>query len=145
MRHRATDPPGGSLLGALTGAEAADFSKFCSYFPPSDQDNCNSTYSGLPAASLKTAMPTYKNVVVTYTAIDGDEALVNVIGTICDPNQTPSCLFNKLAWERDVVTVTAGLAFAMLAVTYLAHMFPLAKPSTSDAPKPPSAAPERVA
>ena len=77
--------PGGSLLGALTGAEAADFSKFCSYFPPSDQHNCNSTYSGLPAASLKTAMPTYKNVAVTYTAIDGDEALVNVTGTICDP------------------------------------------------------------
>jgi hypothetical protein len=87
--------PGGSLLGALTGAEAADFSKFCSYFPPSEQDNCNSTYSGVPAASLKTAMPTYKNVVVTYTAIDGNEALVNVTGTICDPNQTPSCISNS--------------------------------------------------
>ena len=35
-------------------------------------------------------MPTYKNVVVTYTAIDGNEALVGVTGTICDPNQTPS-------------------------------------------------------
>jgi hypothetical protein len=87
--------PGGSLLGALAGAEAADFSKFCSYFPPSDQANCNSTYSGVPAASLKTAMPTDKNVVVTYTAIDGDEALVNVTGTICDPNQTPSCISNS--------------------------------------------------
>jgi hypothetical protein len=87
--------PGGSLLGALTGAEAVDFAKFCSYFPPSEQDNCNSTYSGVPAASLKTAMPTHKNVVVTYTAIDGDEALVNVTGTICDPNQTPSCISNS--------------------------------------------------
>jgi hypothetical protein len=54
-------------------------------------------------------------------------------------------LFNKSAWERDVVTVTAGLTSAMLAVTYLAHLLPLAKPSTSDAQKLPSAAPERVA
>jgi hypothetical protein len=53
-------------------------------------------------------------------------------------------LFNKSAWERDVVTVTAGLTFAMLAVTYLAHMLPLAKPSTSDVQKLPSAAHERV-
>jgi hypothetical protein len=84
--------PGGSLLGALTSAEAGNFTKFCSYFPPSQQDDCNSTLSGVPAASLKTAMPTYKNVVVTYTAIDGNEALVGDTGTICDPNQTPSCI-----------------------------------------------------
>jgi hypothetical protein len=86
--------PGGSLLGALTSAEAGDFAKFCSYLPPSQQNDCNSAYSGLPAASLKTAMPTYKNVVVTYTAVDGNEALVGVTGTICDPNQTPSCISN---------------------------------------------------
>jgi len=87
--------PGGSLLGALTSAEADDFAKFCSYLPPSQQGDCNSTFSGVPAASLKTAMPTYKNVVVTYTAIDGDKALVNVTGTICDPNQAPSCISNS--------------------------------------------------
>ena len=87
--------PGGSLLGALTSAEAGNFTKFCSYFPPSQQDDCNSTLSGVPAASLKTAMPTYKNVVVTYTAIDGNEALVGDTGTICDPNQTPSCITNS--------------------------------------------------
>lgn len=87
--------PGGSLLGALTSAEAGDFTKFCSYLPPSQQNDCNSTLSGVPAASLKTAMPTYKNVVVTYTAIDGNEALVGVTGTICDPNQTPSCISNS--------------------------------------------------
>ena len=87
--------PGGSLLGALTSAEAGDFAKFCSYLPPSQQGGCNSTLSGVPAASLKTEMPTYKNVVVTYTAIDGNEALVGVTGTICDPNQTPSCISNS--------------------------------------------------
>jgi hypothetical protein len=87
--------PGGSLLGALTAAEDADYAKFCSYFSPAEQDNCNSMYSGVPAASLKTEMPTSKNVAVTYTAIDGDEALVNVTGTICDPNQTPSCISNS--------------------------------------------------
>ena len=40
-------------------------------------------------------MPTYKNVVVTYTAIDGNEALVNITGTVCDPSQTPSCTSNS--------------------------------------------------
>jgi hypothetical protein len=87
--------PGGSLLGTLASAKADDVAKFCSYFPPSDQDYCNSTYSGMSAASLKTTMPTNKNVVVTYTAIDGDKALVDVIGTICDPSQTPSCTSNS--------------------------------------------------
>ena len=87
--------PGGSLLGALASAKAGDFAKFCSYIPPSQQAGCNSTLSGVPAASLKTAMPTYKNLVVTYTAIDGNEALVGVTGTICDPNQTPSCISNS--------------------------------------------------
>ena len=87
--------PGGSLLGALASAKAGDFAKFCSYIPPSQQAGCNSTLSGVPAASLKTEMPTYKNVVVTYTAIDGNEALVGVTGTICDPNQTPSCISNS--------------------------------------------------
>ena len=87
--------PGGSLLGTLASANAADIAKFCSYFPPSEQDYCNSTYSAIPAASLKSQMLTSKNVVVTYTAIDGDEALVNITGTVCDPSQTPSCTSNS--------------------------------------------------
>jgi len=87
--------PGGSLLGALASANAGDFAKFCSYIPPSQQASCDSALSGVPAASLKTEMPTYKNVVVTYTATDGNEALVGVTGTICDPNQTPSCISNS--------------------------------------------------
>lgn len=86
--------PGGSLLGALAGANADDFAKFCSYFSPSNQGSCISAYSGMSAASLKAAMITSKNVVVTYTAIDGDEALVGITGTVCDPNQTPSCVSN---------------------------------------------------
>jgi hypothetical protein len=121
--------PGGSLLGTLTSAQAGDFTKFCSYFPPSKQDDCNSTYSGIPAASLKTAMPTYKNVVVTYTAIDGDEALVDVTGTICDPSQTPSCTSNSdpaalldsgkpftTLWSESVANSSGYTPFAMTKV-----------------------------
>jgi hypothetical protein len=53
-------------------------------------------------------------------------------------------LFNKSAWERDAVTVTAGLTFGMLVVTHLAHLLPLAKPAGADAQKHPGAAPEKV-
>ena len=61
------------------------FGEILFLLPPSQQDDCNSALSGVPAASLKAAMPTYKNVVVTYTAIDGDKALVNVTGPYALP------------------------------------------------------------
>ena len=87
--------PGASLLSTLASADAGDVAKFCSYFPPSDQASCNLAYAGMSAAALKTAMPTDKKVVVTYTAIDGDEALVDVTGTVCNTGEAPGCTSNS--------------------------------------------------
>jgi len=52
--------------------------------------------------------------------------------------------FNKSAWERDLVTITAGFTFGMLVVTHLAHLLPLAKPDGADAEKASSAVQEKV-
>lgn len=51
-------------------------------------------------------------------------------------------LYNRSAWEREVVTVTASLSFALLLVTYLAHLVPRAKPKGPASSTPPIAAEE---
>ena len=40
-------------------------------------------------------MPTFKNLTVSYTATDGARALVGLTGTICSPDQKPSCVTNN--------------------------------------------------
>jgi cytochrome bd-type quinol oxidase subunit 2 len=52
-------------------------------------------------------------------------------------------LYNRSVWEREVVTVTASLSFALLLVTYLAHLVPRAKPK-GPAPLTPPAGAEKV-
>jgi len=49
-------------------------------------------------------------------------------------------IYNRSAWEREVVTATASLTFALLLVTYLTHLLPLAKPKDPAPTAPPSAA-----
>ena len=53
-------------------------------------------------------------------------------------------LYNRSTWERQVVTLTTSLSFALLLVTYLAHLIPRAKPKDPASPPPPAAA-EQVA
>lgn len=52
-------------------------------------------------------------------------------------------IYNRLAWEREVVTASASLSFALLLVTHLAHLLPPAKPK-GPAPTAPPAAAEKV-
>jgi hypothetical protein len=87
--------PGGVVLGLVGAEESGDYAKACSYEEPSVQSECSSSVSQLTAAQLKSAMPVPKNIAVTYTAIDGDEALVGITGTICSPDETPSCYTNS--------------------------------------------------
>jgi hypothetical protein len=86
--------PGGTLMGVVAADQAGNYKGICAYYPPAQQAGCDSTMGSTAAATLKSALPTYKNIVVTYTAIKGTEALVGVTGSVCTPNQTPSCFSN---------------------------------------------------
>jgi len=49
----------------------------------------------VPAAEVKAyANSAYKNLAMTYTAIDGDKALVGSTGSVCESNVTPKCVTN---------------------------------------------------
>ena len=45
-------------------------------------------------AEIKAYLPAFKNLATTYTAIDGDKALVGSTGSVCDPSATPKCTTN---------------------------------------------------
>jgi hypothetical protein len=83
--------PGAVLIKVEKYLRAGKYSKFCSVLQPSKQASCKTTFSSAPASAFASAMPTFKNFVVSYTAIDGNKALVGTTGTVCTPSQTPKC------------------------------------------------------
>jgi hypothetical protein len=87
--------PGGTLLAVVAADQSGDYKGICAYYPPAEQSACDSTMGSIPVASLSGSLPVYKNIAVTYTAIKGAEALVGVTGSVCTPNQTPSCFTNS--------------------------------------------------
>ena len=96
-------PPGGSAAGSpgailasvIADVEARSYAKICDYLQPSQQSKCRSVFGSAQAPAIATAMPTFKNLTVSYTATDGARALVGMTGTICSPDQKPSCVTNK--------------------------------------------------
>lgn len=90
----ASGSPGAVLEGVVADVQSGAYSKLCSLYQPSLQSQCNSSFASAPASALATAMPTFKNFAVTYTAIDGDKALVGQTGTFCNPGSPASCFTN---------------------------------------------------
>jgi len=91
----AAGSPGAVLAGAIAAIEAGRYAKICAYLQPSQQSKCSSALGSAQASALATAMPTFKNLTVSYTATDGARALVGMTGTICNQGQQPSCVTNK--------------------------------------------------
>jgi len=102
--------PGGVVAKVASDMRAGRYAKFCTALQPSDQATCKSTFSSASASTLASAMPTFKNYVVGYTAIDGDMALVGATGTVCTPNQTPECNTNT----DPAAILDSGKSFAAL-------------------------------
>ena len=71
------------------------FADMCSTVPPSLQATCKSQLSSVAAAAaaVKSELPTFKNLATTYTATDGDKALVGTTGSVCTPNPA-QCITN---------------------------------------------------
>ena len=91
----ASGSPGAVLASAIAAIEAGSYAKICHYLQPSQQSKCKSEFGSAQASAIATAMPTFKNLTVSYTATDGTKALVGLTGTICSPEQKPSCVTNN--------------------------------------------------
>ena len=87
--------PGAVLASAIAAIEAGSYAKICAYLQPSEQSKCSAALGSAQASAIATAMPTFKNLAVSYTATDGARALVGMTGTICSPDQKPSCVTNS--------------------------------------------------
>lgn len=86
--------PAGVFLSLLKDVRAGNVSRMCAFYEPSIQSECKSQIGSMPAAELKSFMPTYKDLVPSYTAFDGDKALLGFTGTACSPGSTSSCTTN---------------------------------------------------
>jgi hypothetical protein len=86
--------PAGVFLTEVKDVESGHFADMCSSFEPSQQATCKSQFGSMPTAEIKADLPTYKNFATTYTAIDGDQALVGSTGSVCYPNTTSKCVTN---------------------------------------------------
>ena len=95
IAHAGDGSPGGALETVLGYLQSHAYSKVCTVLQPAQQAQCKSTLGGEPASVVATAMPTFKHLSVSYTAIAGDKALVGLVGSICTPKQTPSCVTNS--------------------------------------------------
>jgi hypothetical protein len=87
--------PPGVMAGVVKSLTTGPIADFCKYEQPSEQSACHSTFGQVTKAEVAGQVPTFKNFAVGYTAIDGTKALIDITGTICVPNQKPSCYTNK--------------------------------------------------
>ncbi len=104
------DSPQAVMVGAYESIAVGPVTDFCKYDLPSQQASCKSDLDSVPKAEVAKAMPTFKNFALGYTAIDGTEALVGTTGTVCTPNQKPSCYTNT----NPAAILDSGKSFATL-------------------------------
>jgi hypothetical protein len=86
--------PAGVFLTEVKDVGSGHFADMCSVLEPSQQATCKSQLGSVPAAEVKAYLPTYKNLATTYTAIDGDKALLGSTGSVCGSNATSKCVTN---------------------------------------------------
>jgi len=85
------DSPGGAALGLLEAEASRTLGRTCAYFPPSDQASCQALISLVPAGR---SLETVRNIALGYVAVDGNEALVGITGTICGDDAALACASN---------------------------------------------------
>jgi hypothetical protein len=119
------DSPDAVVIGVITAVSTSHYTDFCKYEQPSQQSQCNSSMSQMTPADAAKQLPTFKNIKVGYSAIDGRKALIGTTGTICVPNQTPSCYTNN----NPAAIFDSGKSFSTLwsqAVSAAANVYSLA-------------------
>jgi hypothetical protein len=102
--------PGGVMLSTVADVRSGDYGRICALMEPSAQGECDSSVTAASTSALAGRVPTFSNFAVSYTAIDGDQALVGTTGTVCVPNQTPACYTNT----DPAALLDSGKSFAAL-------------------------------
>jgi hypothetical protein len=102
--------PTGVMAGVVKAITTGPIIDFCKYEQPSEQSSCKSTFGQVTKAEVASQLPTFKNFALGYTAIDGTKALIGITGTLCVPNQKPSCYTNK----DPAAVLDSGKPFATL-------------------------------
>lgn len=104
--------PQGVLIGVTTAFSTGHYTNLCKYEEPSARSGCISAW-GSPNLRSDVDLadyPTFKNLKVGYTVIDGDRALVGFTGTACILKQYPSCFTNK----NPAAVLDSGKSFSVL-------------------------------
>lgn len=87
--------PGAVMMGIVTSLESRHPTDFCKYQEPAAQSQCDAGMSHVTSAGAASILPTFKNIKVGYTAIDGTRGLVGITGTLCVPSGKPKCFTNN--------------------------------------------------
>jgi hypothetical protein len=98
------------MEGVIKSITTGPITDFCKYEQPSQQSACKSTFGQVTKAEVASQLPNFKSISLGYTAIDGSKALIGLTGTICVPNQKPSCFTNK----DPAALLDSGKTFATL-------------------------------
>jgi hypothetical protein len=102
--------PQGVVIGVAAAFTSGHFVDLCKYQQP--RAGCTSFW-GSPNLRSQVDLadyPTFKNLKIGYTAIDGDKALVGFTGTICVLKEYPSCFTNK----NPAAVLDTGKSFSAL-------------------------------
>lgn len=103
------DSPDAVMVGVYKSVTAGPISDLCKYEQPAEQSSCKSEVSQATEAELASALPTFKNFAVGYTAIDGTQALIGTTGTVCVPDPK-GCYTNN----DPAAILDSGKSFATL-------------------------------
>ena len=98
------------MAGVVKAITTGPFIDFCKYEQPSEQSSFKSTFGQVTKTEVANQLPTFKDFALGYSAIDGTKALIGITGTICVPNQKPSCYTNK----DPAAVLDSGKPFATL-------------------------------
>jgi hypothetical protein len=83
--------PGGVATAYTAAINAGKLSVLCQLVEPSVQATCRQALSG---SSNDSSGEQFKNIVLGYVVIDGNQALVGMTGTFCNTHNTPACSTN---------------------------------------------------
>jgi hypothetical protein len=109
--------PGATVRGYIAVFRAKDFPAVCDFIVPDSQPvlqaNCKSSF----ARKLPGHVPVIRNFTLGYVAVDGDRALVGMLGTFCSPGHRPACYAN----HDPAAILSSGKPFGTLWTETLSH------------------------
>lgn len=86
--------PAGVFLTFVKVAQAGSLSRLCPLYQPAVQSKCRSAAHSIPESDAKNSLSMFKDATLGYTAVQGNEALVSIVVTMCTSGGT-ACTSNN--------------------------------------------------